>query len=69
MRLQRYRKSTPNGVDFLIKYVGLLLISSIFCLMSLNLTGSFLFAQWDNGKTESLVAIMNAVFLQRPCAP
>lgn len=38
MRLQRYRKSTPNGVDFLIKYVGLLLISSIFCLMSLNLT-------------------------------
>ena len=30
MRLQRYRKSTPNGVDFLIKYVGLLLISSIF---------------------------------------
>ncbi len=30
MRLQRYRKSTPNGVDFLSKYVGLLLISSIF---------------------------------------
>ena len=30
MRLQRYKKSTPNEVDFLIKYVGLLLIGSIF---------------------------------------
>ena len=30
MRLQRYKKSTPNEVDFLIKYIGLLLKSSIF---------------------------------------
>ena len=29
MRLQRYKKSTPNEVDFLIKNIGLLLKSSI----------------------------------------
>ena len=69
MRLQRYRKSTPNGVDFLIKYVGLLLISSIFFSDEPQSNGFFPICSMDNGKTESLVAIMNAVFLQRPCAP
>ena len=37
--------------------------------MSLNLMGSFLFIQWDNGEAEALVTIVDAIFLQWPCAP
>ena len=37
--------------------------------MSLNLMGSFLFFQWDDGEAEALVTIVDAIFLQWPCAP